>query len=110
MDTNDDPPTVYPRLGLTELRHGPAAPVEHVALTGTPFLLTDHGVPTGVMLAPVGMLRPDALPPAYFSAEGRARAAAAISEYGNDLDQGALAGAQAWARDLAEGEQGRGAA
>lgn len=74
-------PVVYPHLGLSDLRDATGVNVRKVAADGTPVILDDRGVPTGVMLAPVSLLRPEALPPAYFDEEARRRAGRFAAEF-----------------------------
>jgi hypothetical protein len=104
METSDHQPAepvVYPHLGLTDLRDATGANVRTVAETGTPVILDDRGVPTGVMLAPVSLLRPDALPPAYFSEEARRRAARFVAEYVSaEYGPQAFRAATDWAESL----------
>jgi antitoxin (DNA-binding transcriptional repressor) of toxin-antitoxin stability system len=95
---------VYDRIPLTELRDraGLGNIGDKVAATGEPVIVTRQGQPH-FMVAPLAMLRPEALPPAYFDREQRERDGRTLDEYlGENFAPDTIRAAMNWAENLDE--------
>lgn len=88
---------MYQELPLTEVRKVLGDVFDQANQSGEPIVITKNGHAVGV-LGPMSVLRPEALPAAYFNAETRARGVAEVDRYMTEnFDQDQIADAKAWA-------------